>query len=172
MGLHLSLTIYNIFVLPILTFVAQLQHSSRATLLAESKANTKIAPGPAACCSMADLQHLKNIHAHTEARNLTTTAHAAMLRTALWENHAQGGIQWTRMKQELIHAQQHSPHLGRAGKHHDWHNHHMATTLHNHKQQMATQNIDQHHIRQTLTKQAQLPLTNEDHTTWKNKRSF
>ncbi len=43
MGLHLSIAIYSIFVLPILTFVAQLQHPSRATLLAESKANTKIA---------------------------------------------------------------------------------------------------------------------------------
>ncbi len=47
---------------------------------------------------MADLQHLKDLHAHTEARDLTTTAHATMLRTAQWENSALGGIAWSRRK--------------------------------------------------------------------------
>ncbi len=43
---------------------------------------------------MEDLQHLRNLGARVKARSLQRNAVAAMLRTEMWENTAQGGIQW------------------------------------------------------------------------------
>ena len=53
---------------------------------------------------MQELHHLKDLHAPIEARALDINADATMLRTAIRENHAQGGLQVKRMKHEMDHA--------------------------------------------------------------------
>jgi hypothetical protein len=132
-GLHLAIRIYNIFILPTLLFVAQLTHPTQEAFQNESKAQAKLAPGPRAWCRMQELHHLKDLHATVEARALDTNAKATMLRTAIWENHTQGGLQLEQRTKEMEKALQKSTHLGRAGKHLQWHKSHFCTTLHNHK---------------------------------------
>jgi hypothetical protein len=157
-GLHLSIRIYNIFILPTLLFVAQLTHPTQEAFQNESKAQAKLAPGPRTWCQMQELHHLKDLHATVEARALDTNAKATMLRTAIWENHAQGGLQLEHMAKEMEKALQKSPHFGRAVKHIQWHKSHFCTTLHNHKKNMATLGLTEHNLRNTITNNTPLPL--------------
>ena len=128
-GLHLSIRIYNIFILPTLLFVAQLTHPTQEAFQNESKAQAKLAPGPRVWCKMQELHHLKDLHATVEARALDTNAKATMLRTAIWENHTQGGLQLAQMTKEMEKALYYTPHVGRAAKHIQWHRSHFCTTL-------------------------------------------
>ena len=81
-----------------------------------------------------------------------------MLRTAIWENHTQGGLQLARMTKELEKALHYTQHIGRAAKHIQWHNSHFCTTLHNHKTNMGTIGLTEHNIRNTITNNTPLPL--------------
>ena len=163
-GLHLSIRIYNIFILPTLLFVAQLTHPSQGALQTEQKAQAKMAPGPRVWCHMQELHHLKDLHATVETRDLGTNAKATMLRTAIWENHTQGGLQITRMTKELEKALHNTEHVGRAAKHSDWHKAHFGTTLHNHKTNMATSGLSEHNIRNSITNNTILPLDKKNTT--------
>ena len=96
---------------------------------------------------MQELHHLKDLHATVEARALDTNAKATMLRTAIWENHTQGGLQLARMTKELEKALHYTQHIGRAAKHIQWHNSHFCTTLNNHKTNMGTIGLTEHNIR-------------------------
>ncbi len=157
-GLHLSIRIYNIFILPTLLFVAQLTHPTQEALQTEQKAQAKLAPGPRVWCQMQELHHLKDLHATVETRDLDTNAKATMLRTAIWENHSQGGLQTTRMTKELRKAIHDTQHIGRAAKHADWHRAHFGTTLHNHRTTMGNIGLTEDNIRTSITNNTPLPL--------------
>ena len=168
LGLHLTIRIYNTFILPTLLFVAQLSHPPALTLQAESKAASKLAPGPRAWCTMEDLQHFTDYGAAQEIHSLHIRAAATMLRTAWWENHAHGGIPWKRMSEELRHHMQHSDHLGRQGRHAHWHRQHFATVVHQHTLSFQ----EKHHInlnntRDDITQNAPMPLTETLHNKWR-----
>eukprot|EP00959_Pyramimonas_sp_CCMP1952_P468264 9492941-Pyramimonas_sp.AAC.1 len=57
LGLHLAMMTYNVFVLPVLLFVAQLEAPPQAVLEMEAAAVRKVAPGPGWWCTPADMQH-------------------------------------------------------------------------------------------------------------------
>ena len=81
--------------------MAQLTHPTKEALLAEKEAQAKLAPGPRNWCRMEELHHLKDLDAQVEARALDHNSQATMLRTAIWENHNQVGLQHRRLQQEL-----------------------------------------------------------------------
>ncbi len=80
------------FILPALFFVAQLMHPTQEALRTENKTQAKLAPGLRVWCRMQELHHLEDLHATVETRALDTNAKATMLRTAICENHTQGGF--------------------------------------------------------------------------------
>ena len=121
LGLFLSMRIYNTFILPTLLFKAQLEHPPKPTLQAENRAQKAIAAGPKGWCRMQDIQHLKDIGSPIEARSLEFNTVAAMLRTAFWENTAEGGIPWAVMHHHHQHALRHSEFTLRAARQADWH---------------------------------------------------
>ena len=90
-------------------FVAQLTHPTQEAFQTESKAQAKLAPGPRVWCRRQELHHLKDLHATVEARALDTNAKATMLRTAIWENHTQGGLQLARMTNDMEKALNYTP---------------------------------------------------------------
>ena len=112
---------------------------------------------------MQDLQHLKGLGSPIEARTLEHNASAAMLRTAIWENATQGGIPWADMQQNHQQAIRHTEFTVRAARQAAWHQLHIASTIHQHVQDMKKRQIHKHNIRLQITRQAPLPLTKEDH---------
>ena len=108
---------------------------------------------------MQELHHLKDLHATVEARALDTDAKATMLRTAIWENHTQGGLQLARMTKEMEKAIHYTPHVGRAVKHirgtdPTFAPHHTPQPQKN----MGTLGLTEHNIRNTITNNTPLPL--------------
>ncbi len=76
---------------------------------------------------MEDLRRLHNLSSRVDARSLQRNADAAMLRTALWENAAQGGITWRQMQTEHDRSHRATPHVIRASRQADWHRDHIAS---------------------------------------------
>ena len=56
LGLHAALNTYNMYALPVLLFVAQLESSPPEILRLEEVAVRRVAPGPGLWCSHADLR--------------------------------------------------------------------------------------------------------------------
>ena len=91
-GAHLSLRIYNTFILPVLLFVAQLLPPSEEILKEERKTPGEILAGRRGWCKLEDLTHLSNLSAPAGLRYITRNTRAAMSRMAMWENSREGGI--------------------------------------------------------------------------------
>ena len=60
-GTHLSVRVYNTFILPTLLFVAQLQQPPPHAYQAEQKVPGKILAGRGGWCKTNDLMHLRNL---------------------------------------------------------------------------------------------------------------
>ena len=85
-GLHCTLTCYNVFALPVLTYIAQLLAPPQQTLQAESTALQKIAPGPYNWISNSDLVWLRHLTGHPRSvASLAITGQAAQTRVRVWD---------------------------------------------------------------------------------------
>ena len=120
MGTHLSIRVYNTFILPTFLFVAQLQHPTEQALNAEKKVAGKIVAGRGNWCRTNDLPHLRNIGAPMELRDLKNNAAAAMARTAMWENTTNGGISWGALTKEFHRAQSEMKYIARNAHRKEW----------------------------------------------------
>ena len=86
LGLHCTLTCYNVFALPVLTYIAQLLPPPPQTLQAESTATQRIAPGPYNWISNMDLIWLRHLTGHPRSlASLTLTCQAAQTRVRVWD---------------------------------------------------------------------------------------
>ena len=91
------------------------------------------------------------------------------MRTFMWEDHANGGIPWQNMTREIEDAQRSTTHIARAAQYADWHRNHIPTIVkHQAAEISSSTKITTANIRQKLTKQSPLPLTQQDHQHWKN----
>ena len=85
-GLHCTMTCYNVFALPVLTYIAQLLPPPPQTLQAESTAMQQIAPGPYNWISNMDLIWLRHLTGHPRSlASLTLTCQAAQTRVRVWD---------------------------------------------------------------------------------------
>ena len=170
LGTHLSLKVYNTFILPTRLFIAQLQHPPKGATLAEHKVANKLVAGRGNWCSAQDLAHLHCLGSPTELRALERNAKAAMTRVTLWENASNGCIQWKRLSSEIYTARRNNDHFTRNIKHNTWHDNHFPTIIHNHHLRMTQDhNINQNTARSAITKHHPLPLPQNMHNRWKNK---
>ena len=101
LGLHQALAVYGTYILPVLTYVAQLEVPPPEALCLEDVAARKVAPGPAAWCSVKDLHHGHELGLDRTLRPLSISCSAAMLRIHAWENRADGGIPWRELANAL-----------------------------------------------------------------------
>ena len=86
LGLYCTATSYNIFALPVLSFLAQLLSPPQQALQAESTAMHKIAPGPKDWISTTDLIWLHHLTGHPRSlASLDLTSRAAQARVRVWD---------------------------------------------------------------------------------------
>ena len=86
LGLHCTITCYNVFALPVLTYVAQLRPPPPHILSIEDTALLHIAPGPNNWISKTDLIWLQHLTGHPRsASSLTITCKAAQARVRVWD---------------------------------------------------------------------------------------
>ncbi len=82
-----------------------------------------------------------------------------MLRTAFWENTAQGGIPWHQMRKDHEKNSKATLHITREAKQAEWHTNRIASTIHQHKSNMAAQALTPDNIRDDLTRNSQHAMT-------------
>ena len=86
-GLHGACTAYNTYCASLPIYHLQLQDPTPMLLDTEKKKTLrKCFAGPGNWCLPEDLWHLSNFGLPRDARNLTTLATAAQVRTAVWEH--------------------------------------------------------------------------------------
>ena len=115
--------------LPALLFVAQLERPPRGVLKLEEEALRRVAPGPGAWCSLADLHHGPELGLSRRLRPMEITCTASMLRVHYWENRANGGIRWKRMGEAHRRQRAATVHLVRAVVMRPWLDGHIATVV-------------------------------------------
>ena len=93
LGLYFATMVWNVFVLPILLFVAQLESPPPAIHEHISKWLRRAGHGPGNWCSKEDLLHLRRgLGFRSEFKDVTVIAKAAMFRTTCWEDRSSGGL--------------------------------------------------------------------------------
>jgi len=130
MGLQAALDVYNIYVLPVLTFVAQLSSPPEAVLSLERTAVRRVAPGPGEWCQPADLHHAPDWGLARPMRPMQATCTGAMLRAHAWEGSGGQRIRWGAMAASLRRARAQTNHVVRAGRWAPWLDAHMAMCVH------------------------------------------
>ena len=86
LGLHLSCRVYNMFILPVLLFVAQLEEPPERAFALERWAMGKVAPGPYRWIMQDDLWHLRTLAGFpTEFGNLQEASLATREGVRVWE---------------------------------------------------------------------------------------
>ena len=102
MVLHYSLTTYNTFILPVLTYVAQLCPVTPEVIAVEAKALRDLLPGPFAWVLPQDLHYLADLYGqHVSAPSIRDVCSAAQLRILTYENQGQGGLKVRECAEEL-----------------------------------------------------------------------
>ena len=85
-GLHCTMTCYNVFALPVLTYIAQLLPPPTHTLQIEEAAIKHLAPGPHNWTSNTDLIWLHHLTGHPRSlTSLSLTSKAAQTRVRVWD---------------------------------------------------------------------------------------
>ena len=113
-GLQYAAKAYNLFVLPTLGFVAQLEPPPPSVLQAEAEMLFRAAPGPRNWCTTKDLWHLQSAFGLSfRFRGLQATANAAQIRVAIWEDAANGGLDIALRANQLREWMRTSNHMGR-----------------------------------------------------------
>ena len=106
MGLHKAIETYNIFVLPVLLFIAQLEVPPDSVIQMEKAAVRKVAPGPGEWCSVADMHHARELGQGVQLRPLQVTCCAVRLRTHAWEGGEGAGVPWGRLARDVRKARE------------------------------------------------------------------
>ena len=110
LGLHLAVRVYNIFLLPVLTFVAQLEQPPPDLLALVDAATVRIAPGPYRWIMPDDLTRLTPLLGFpVQVRCLATTAAVSQLRVDTWEARAAGGLRMDARQSSLDLARRTTP---------------------------------------------------------------
>ena len=121
MGLQYSIVAYTIYVLLILSYVAQLCTPPQEAFEAEAEALRDLIPGPGNWCVMNDLWHMADHFG--QPRNLPSLRQvcmAAQKRVHSWENHAQGGLNILDCSRDLKHSTSYTNHLDRLVRWNRW----------------------------------------------------
>jgi hypothetical protein len=93
LGLQGAAVYFNVFVMPVLLFVAQLEEPPPKVLAAIHRVLVKASPGAAKWCTEADLHNMQAEYgARFSFRSLAATAVAAKIRVGCWEARADGGL--------------------------------------------------------------------------------
>ena len=100
LGLHSAITIYNMYILPVLLYVAQVEVPPPEVLEAEAWAVRRLAPGPGGWCDPEDLHNGRQLGLTAELRPLEDSCRAALLRLRDQE-HRRYGLDWSSLRAEL-----------------------------------------------------------------------
>ena len=100
----MAIVAYNIYVLPTILSVAQLERPPKHVLDKEAVAVRRVAPGPGNWCSPADMHHGTDLGLATPLRPLAASCTAAMLRVHAYEAKGNDGIKWEEMANEFAAA--------------------------------------------------------------------
>ena len=102
LSLHYSVKVYNTYILPVLSFIAQLEDIPSNFAKMEKKAMAALIPGPN---SWIDPDAIKSLHRGygmpCEARDLVTIASATKLRVAANENKINGGLRMQERRHDI-----------------------------------------------------------------------
>jgi hypothetical protein len=102
LGLFYSTQIWNIMILSLFTFVAQLERPPEEVRTVEAALLRKAAPGVGGWCRQSELLHLKRSYCFAgEYKDIANTTKAAQLRVARFEGIHHGGLHIRRRVQEL-----------------------------------------------------------------------
>ena len=159
LGLCQAVATYNTYVLPILLYVAQLEAPPAEVLAAEAVAIRRIAPGPGAWCSAADLHHGSDLGLAASVRPMRISCLAAMLRMHTWEAHLTGDLPWARLETELRRARTDTVHLVRAVRFRTWLDSHAPTVVRQVVREAGAQGVSAVAARKALTQVEVGPLT-------------
>lgn len=102
LGLFYSTQVWNIMIISLFAFVAQLERPPPAVLALETALLRKAAPGVGGWCRQAELHHLQRAYGFAgEYKAIAHTVRAAQLRVARYENIQHGGLQLRQREEEL-----------------------------------------------------------------------
>ena len=121
LGMHGASVIYNMFLLPVLTFVAQLELPPASACKAEEIGLRRVAPGPFRWCLPLDLWQLRSsYHLSFRFRSLLWTSVAAQARVLHAEGHASGGLAVSERASSLQRHLDDSPYIVRTARMRSW----------------------------------------------------
>jgi hypothetical protein len=121
LGLFFATQVWNIMVLSLFSFVAQLEVPPPEALAAETALLRKAAPGAGGWCRQSELHRLKRAYGFAgEYKNLASTATAAQLRVAMYENSHHGGLQLRRREAALQTARRDTRYVDREFRWRHW----------------------------------------------------
>ena len=121
LGLHGATLVYNILILPVLSFVAQLRAPSKAAVEAEAWALRRAAPGPGRWAVAADLWRLRSAFGLVSRfRSLQWTSMAAQARVFHLEAQAVGGLRIRRRCALLAAAERDTEFIVRRARMQQW----------------------------------------------------
>ena len=131
MGLFFSAHIWNIYLVPVLLYFAQLCRPPQAVSMAVDEVMLRTWSGPFNTVSPADLKHLQQLGFPIQFKDLTTIAKAAQFRVAHWDSYQSGGLQPQRRVERLQALTESSTGRGRYIARMDWNRQHGLLTLAN-----------------------------------------
>jgi hypothetical protein len=138
LGLLYAVTVWNMHILPTMSFVAQLEVPPPEVLRQTEAMLRKVGYGPGNWCQAADLHHLRRGFGFAvECRSLLTTSRAAMLRVHHWEDHHHGGLRTHRRVARTRLLRLRSTHIVRCGRWADWYRQHPLENLDCNREFMA-----------------------------------
>ena len=143
LGMSHAAAAYSIYVLPVLTFIAQLCDPPEAVYDAEKTAIANLLPGPYEWCTAEDAFHLETCYGqHRSFPSLKCTAEAAQRRVLQFENREHGGLRIATKTAEIRNATRLSQFAERKWKWKSWFEHSPATTLERNKERLDELGLD------------------------------
>lgn len=142
LGLEMAMTTYNIYVASVLMFVAQLETPPHWIADLEAEAVRRVAPGPGAWCSAADLHHGDAHGLGVRLRPLEISCVAARLRVHAWEDASHGRVPWRRLAAAFRDTRRRTDYLLRDVRWKGWFDRHMPSVIHDTAEEQACRGID------------------------------
>ena len=143
LGMSYAAAAYAIYVLPVLTFIAQICDPPESTYKAEKTAIAKLLPGPFDWCSTEDALHLETCYGqHRAFPSLRCTTEAAQRRVFQYENIEHGGLKVGSKTAEIRSATRHSQFAERKWRWKLWFDNSPAITLERNKDRLDGLGLD------------------------------
>jgi exonuclease III len=163
LGLFFAISVWNMHILPSLTFVAQLEHPPAAIIKQTEAMLRKVGYGPGGWCQTADLLHLRRGFGFAaECRSLAETSRAAMMRVYCWEDSWHEGLRVSNRVARLRPLVLRSPFITRCGRWADWHRGHPLEALAQNQLHLEAEcGIRRLPVENELAKEAPRPWTTE-----------